>query len=616
MPNPLLEAALSYARKGWRVFPLQDAGTPTAKEPRRGSKGFYDGTIDEVQINKWWEKWPNANIGIATGEMSGIFVFDLDVSGEAGELVLVDFYKDREKFPQTYEVKTSKGKQLYFIQPMGSLLKNTAGELGEHIDIRADKGYVVAPPSVHPSGVTYTLVRDQLPAVAPKWLLELSLYDKPSGSTHKKKDRTIPDKVKKGGRDAFIQKWAGMQRAHGLGFQEINGVLQQINIIRCEPPLSETDVTAKAQKICEKEPGRFNPFTGEETGAEMKGLTLVDYANLPVIWRWPGKLPENMLSLWSGDPGLGKSTIAYDIAARVTRGKPMPGDDTPIDYEPGMVLVLSAEDDMQRTIRPRMELAGADLSMVKVIPQILTNGKTIAFPEHVDQLRNLILESEAKLVIIDPLDSFLGSGIDSHNNASVRSVLAPLSKLANETDIVLLIISHLNKSSNSAGIYRIGGSIGFAGAARVIAVFGKSQMEEGINLFGILKNNLALQGKPLKYRIQAEHIEGIGQISKIVWMGESETETVNSILAAPLIEAGEGKAVAEAKAFLLQELIDGPKPTKHVQRSAASGGISQATLRRAMDEVGSKKNVEGQFMWALKTHKWQEELFDNKKGEL
>ncbi|MBI4369725.1 MAG: bifunctional DNA primase/polymerase [Elusimicrobia bacterium] len=159
-----LDEALGYARRGWSVLPLYEPGgdgfcscgnpecSSPAKHPRT-THGVLDATTNEARIRYWWEQWPNANIGVATGEKSGIMVLDID-SRHGGEESFAKLEAAHGKTPQTLECLTGGGgRHLYFIHP-GAPVKNKIGFM-PGLDIRGDGGYVVAPPSVHISGGLY-----------------------------------------------------------------------------------------------------------------------------------------------------------------------------------------------------------------------------------------------------------------------------------------------------------------------------------------------------------------------------------------------------------------------------------------------------------------------------
>ena len=166
-----------------------------------------------------------------------------------------------------------------------------------------------------------------------------------------------------------------------------------------------------------------------------------------------------------GDPGLGKSVLSLDLAARVSTGAPWPHAAGRSDI--GDVLILSAEDDPADTIVPRLMAVGADLNRIFILKGVKKGDQVQYFSLAEDLLAlEAALTSQTRLIIIDPISAYLGE-TDSHVNTSVRSVLAPLAELASKTGAAVLAISHLNKGQGAA-IYRVQGSIAFTAAARAV----------------------------------------------------------------------------------------------------------------------------------------------------
>lgn len=184
--SQLRVAALDYAAQGIPVFPLwprgkapripraHPAGHPCRGECGRPGHGLYDATTDAALIWRWWRRWPGANIGIPTGPASGWLAVDLDgAAGEASWLALERAYGP----VVTLQSRTGRGRHLLFTYPDGRELGNTSGKLGPRIDTRGDGGYVVVPPSVHPTGQVYRWSQDMRhglygPQEPPSWLLE------------------------------------------------------------------------------------------------------------------------------------------------------------------------------------------------------------------------------------------------------------------------------------------------------------------------------------------------------------------------------------------------------------------------------------------------------------
>jgi RecA-family ATPase len=192
-----------------------------------------------------------------------------------------------------------------------------------------------------------------------------------------------------------------------------------------------------------------------------------------VSWLWPSWLALGKLALVDGDPGLGKSATTLDLAARVSAGKAFP-DGSPC--EPGGVVLLTAEDGLADTIRPRLDAAGADTSKILSLATVTDeNGheRLLSIPEDLGLLEKGIRRVEARLVVVDPLMAFLSGETNSHRDQDVRRALAPLARLAERTGACVLVIRHLNKAAANNPLYRGGGSIGIIGAARMAFVVGK-----------------------------------------------------------------------------------------------------------------------------------------------
>ena len=163
----MITFALQWAARGLPVFPLQ----PRSKIPFRGTNGCKDATRDEDIIGDWWKRKPRANIGVATG--NGFFVVDLD--GEEAQYWFVNSCGRHGEPDPTLTVKTARGYHFYYWAPVE--IPNSAGLLASHIDVRGIGGYIVAAPSVHPSGFRYSIIDDLPIAEAPRWLTDLAVPD-------------------------------------------------------------------------------------------------------------------------------------------------------------------------------------------------------------------------------------------------------------------------------------------------------------------------------------------------------------------------------------------------------------------------------------------------------
>lgn len=247
----MLAAALEYAHRGLAVFPLYEPGangtcscSAACKSPGkhpRTSNGLKAATTDEEQIRSWWTTWPSANVGIATGAVSAIVVVDVD--GAEGEESLRRMTEKYGPLPTTMKVKTGGGYHLYFKHP-GRKIKSKASFCDDYpyVDSRGDGGYVVAPPSLHHTGVHYA-ADPTMPSVladGPAWLIDL-INGKQKG-TSVRAVAAANDSIADGSRNSTLASMAGSMRAKGFAEAAIEAALLAYNRTHCDPPLDDDEV--------------------------------------------------------------------------------------------------------------------------------------------------------------------------------------------------------------------------------------------------------------------------------------------------------------------------------------------------------------------------------------
>lgn len=337
-------------------------------------------------------------------------------------------------------------------------------------------------------------------------------------------------------------------------------------------------------------------------------LCLADVDREEVRWLWPGRIPLGKLTLIQGDPDVGKSFLTLDIAARVSRGEPWP--DFPGVGQPwGGVLLASAEDGVGDTIRPRLEAASADLARVFVLRRVsslLANG--------LSEMEQRIREtSNARLVVIDPVSAYLGN-TDSHKNAAVRGVLAPLASLADRFRVAVVCVTHLNKTADGPALYRASGSMAFSAAARAVWLAAKDKQSPERRLLLPIKNNLAPHAPGLAFRIVCSAIPDVG---KIEWEPGPLSVRADEALASDGILNDKRMALQEAVAWLQEVLSEGPIRTTELQRMAREAGHAWGTVRRAKERLGGLCKHTGArsecvWYWLLPGHKWPPDSIDAK----
>jgi hypothetical protein len=251
----MIRAALALAQRGLHVFPCQERD----KRPATG-RGCLDATTDPKTITEWWRLLPDANIGIATGPASGIFVLDIDSPEAEHELHKIE--AEFGLLPPSVEVITGKGRHIYFRYPTDRCIRNTQGKLAPGIDSRGHHGYVLAPPSMHESGRRYcwSVDSDKKIADAPAWLIEKLATRAAPAPTPPETWIEIAQGVSEGARNANLTRLAGyfLRRCINLDPLLLLELLQGWNEGRCKPPLPEEDVRRIVNSICGREIRRRN----------------------------------------------------------------------------------------------------------------------------------------------------------------------------------------------------------------------------------------------------------------------------------------------------------------------------------------------------------------------
>jgi putative DNA primase/helicase len=307
-----LSGALTYAEKGWSVVPLNGKIPIVNDWPNQAS-------TDPDQIRTWWVQSPKANVGIVTGSKSGLFVLDVDPD-KGGDESLSVLEGQYGALPSTVEVVTGNGGRHLYFQCPGHPIGNSAGKLGPGLDIRADGGQVVAPPSIHPvTGRSYEWEGahhpdDISPAPVPDWLLRL-LAEKSSRASLQSSH-----KYHEGARNDSLTREAGKLRRLDLSEPELLATLQAMNKERCQPPLADAEVCRIAVSI-----GRYPASDKEEEAVDLS-RALVTYRDLlsltlPDRETYLPWLPESGNVMVFGPRGVGKTFFLLGVTSGLTTGQ-------------------------------------------------------------------------------------------------------------------------------------------------------------------------------------------------------------------------------------------------------------------------------------------------------
>ena len=530
--------------------------------------GLKDASQLQITIREWWQRWPNANIAIVC---NGLLVMDWDVKDGGlsdGKPTLIARYGD---LTRTRVNGTGGGGEHWLYKvPTDLNIRPGAKKYGfAGLDIRANDSYILVPPSKTTG--EYTVIDDSPVAPAPEWLIELAKTPTPAKIT------TTGGTIPEGQRNVNLASLAGSMRRRGASPSAIEAALFAENA-KCNPPLPDREVLAIVGSISRYEPApvatRQNSNKSEPAIKMPSVKSMADVQPQAVRYIWHPYIPQGKLVILEGDPGTGKSWASLAIATTLTTRGTFPGETSPYDpYEKCNVLLATGEDGTADTIRPRLDLLGADCNFIYFFDGLFTlNDEGIA------HLEAAISEFMPVLTIIDPLIAYISGEVDIHKADAVRQITARLAKLADDYSTTILAIRHLTKSASSKAIYRGSGSIDFTASARSVLSAGQNDDGRG---FVHVKSNLAPEGEPVGYEITNE---GFFWKTGCTLTKEQIMSNIENT----------GTALEVAKAFL-REVLDGGAEVEssEIFREAKEREIAQATLYRAKDVLNIIVKIQG-----------------------
>jgi len=404
-----------------------------------------------------------------------------------------------------------------------------------------------------------------------------------------------------GRRNDCLYNLARSLRARGLGPAAVTAAIETANQDQCVPPLPAEELHALLRHVW-RQPHRAD-FSGVQPTVQIVHdapapvvdavaaddrpavldrtvdvVTLASVQTESIRWLWEPWLPYRKGVVLAGDPGMGKSMIAVDFAARVTRGLPWPTGGTPTQ---GAVLFLCAEDGLADTVKPRLEAAGGDPAYALAIRSVVLTDRSrrlVNLSLDLDLLRQVFQTHRPRLIVIDPITAYLGK-IDSYKDAEVRGMLTPLLEAIEQVEATLLWIAHLNKASQGKALYRSANSIAFVAAARLSLLVGPHPDEPTQGVLAQVKSNNAAKAQSLSYSVTSGAVVWGGPVrytaDDLTQPAPSGSEQAATVTAQELVvtlraEAGDG-ILDVADAFDHAELVGVPRRT--LQYAARQAGL-------------------------------------------
>lgn len=323
----------------------------------------------------------------------------------------------------------------------------------------------------------------------------------------------------------------------------------------------------------------------EKQNVELKLIHMEDVVSKEVEWLWYPYIPYGKITIIEGDPGEGKTTLVLKLAAALSRGLPLPCDDDK-EYEPIHIIYQTAEDGIEDTIKPRLEKAGADCSMIRIIDE---TDKELSMTD--DRLEQAIIETGARLIILDPIQAYIGATVDMHRANEIRPVLKHLGIIAEKHNCAIILIGHMNKASGSKSTYRGLGSIDIQATARSVLLVARLRDKPNIRIMAHDKSSLAPAGDAIGFEMTEDN--------GMVCIGPYDI-TIDELLSG---NEGRGKKKLDIAENFIKEYFGSNKviPSNEIMMEAAKRSIKRNTLLSAKKKLGitsdKEKAEDGTIYW-------------------
>lgn len=599
--------ALEQVGLGFAVFALGvDSKVPVTDH------GFKNATTNPEWVRTQLSAASAGNYGMTwPQDAPPIVVFDLDdgggVEGTKWRDKVLDLTAMYGPLPRTKTTTTpSLGRHAYYGWPADVPIP-PGDELFGFTVRWPGRGYLVGPGSTI-KGKGYVDSGEPGIAMLPDpWVKAASLQRRPqraqgafiviSGGFE------IPEVIPSGRRYGTVRDYVASRYNSGLNLDELWVLVKSEIAPRFEVPKTEAELRADFDRATDKITERLGPpsktgLTGQdavEASSELRSENLADIPVEAVRWLWHRYLPIGSITLFDGNPGDGKSTVVADLFARLTRGGHWP-DGEPVG-PPSRVMYVTKEDDPAQQVRPRIQAAGGDVSMVEFV------RKDLLFPRDTARFRALLEDVRPTLVLIDPLMSYLEGKVKTISDNDIRSALmTPLAEMARDLEFALLMIRHFNKGTGQSALNRGAGSLGgLVGAARMVVALAVDSQDDDdrTRIFGVVKTNLEAKPPSYKLVIESAPVEGLHMtVSRARWMGRSDTAVTDA-----MERTGEQQQQAMDATDSLKDLLaNGPVPSRQIIDAMKAQGHTKNAVYAAKNALKlhvERQGYQGRTEWSL-----------------
>lgn len=600
--------ALRYLKAGFSIIPVG-----SNKKPLVPWKDYQRRKPSPGEVKNWWREHPDALIGLITGEFNNLTVLDCD-SQDALEAV-------KRLLPEGYAVISSTtqrrtGTHLFFGFTPGLGSKNC---VREHLDVKSEGGFVIVPPSKGQKGLYSWNDGSDIRTCASRPLVPPELIRFLKNGTEQGHGRSssatqpplevLPgdtlEPIAEGFRDDKLFHMALQLIRAGEPYESVEQYV--VTAAKgCSPTFSAKVAVEKVASAFRwhQENGMQNRNTQRES-AQVERLACRDASAVQeraIQWLWQGVFPTHMATSLTGDPGMGKTLVAVDLAARVSIGAEFPVYDRPSPTVQGRVLYVTSEGVLEMILVPRLRVAGADLTNIRIIEGTYLKDGELSILDITRDLPRLEQEARAfgnvKLLVVDPVASVLPDSINPNQQNHVRRAMDRISNLAYSLGIAAVIVMHWAKDTTLRGANRTAGSVQFGAAMKMS--WGVVQSEDEPKNFRLLvpqKSNISGNHQSLRFSIHGVGYGSLGtretiETSKIEYEGlvDDDPETLLS----PPIE--NESRVTQACDFLRRKLREGTiLYSVPLMEEAEREGIPRWALYKAKKRLGVEDDKEGTF---------------------
>jgi len=585
--NDLQQAALAYAKRGRSIFPV------IGKVPhgKFAPNGFKSATNDAAKVAVWFANGsPPTGVAMEPAT-AGLVVIDIDGRNDGFDTI-PSLERRFGSLPETSTVITpGGGEHRYFTIPEGVVVTSRSNAFGDDfpgIDVKSHLGYVVLPPSRHPSGGVYAWdASNAKPTPIPQPWLDALLDAQRKAGRAPIAGVDNDERILSGARRDTLLRFAGRLRHNGTGAAAIEDAVTALNRRQCDQPLPEDEVRALARDIA----GRYettaplvlpNGLERDVKSPRVRTARLVAASSITPIERdftvYP-YVPQGEATWFEGSTKSGKTMVALDIASRVSHGRPF------VNGEPikcGNVAILTCEDDVDGTIVPRLIAAGADCDRVSVLR--VSDGETECVPRFLTDLPTIeavLKAGKVSLVIVDGTFGMLGAK-DANAYGDAYATMVPFVAMLRRVGCGAIIIRHVRKTDASA-LHRGIGSVGFGALARSTISIAIDRDDEARRIFAHAGSNLGESGATYAFRVEGVGIDGFERtVGRVVW-GETVDVSADDAM---MNRAPDDAAERDVAVEFLQSFLGIPTAASDVFEAAEKRRIARRTLQRAAKRCG------------------------------